>query len=150
MPRASTPPDLLSLARLVLRLSRALERNVDGTLRPTVGLSVTEYLVLRVIEDGAAYPSAVSAQLNLPPASVSRTLDRLEEEGLVRRSVDAADQRRFLLAVTEAGAEIAEHARSLLREQLREAYDHVPNTVLHSAIEELRTLLAAMEAREAR
>lgn len=150
MPRPSTPPDLLSLARLVLRLSRALERTVDGTLRPTVGLSVTEYLVLRVIEDGAAYPSAVSAHLNLPPASVSRTLDRLEEHGFVRRSVDAEDQRRFLLAVTDAGAEIAEHARGLLREQLREAYGHVPNAVLHSAIDELRTLLAAMEAREAR
>lgn len=150
MPRASSPPDLLNLARLVLRLSRALERNVDSTLRPTVGMSVTEYLVLRVIEDGAAYPSAVAAQLNLPPASVSRTLDRLEEQDLVKRSVDAADQRRYLLDVTPAGTERAAHARSLLREQLRDAYDHVPNAVLHSAIDELRTLLAAMEARETR
>lgn len=150
MARPPTPPDLLLLARLVLRLSRAIERDVDRTLRPAVGLSATAYLVLRVVQDGAAYPSSVATQLNLPPASVSRTLDRLEARGWLRRATDVADLRRSLLSLTPSGSELVAKARELLRAQLANDFDHVPNGVLHASVGELETLLAAMEAREAR
>lgn len=150
MARTSTAPDLLLLARLVLGLSRAIERDVERTLRPAVGLSATEYLVLRAIQDGSAYPTAVAARLNLPPASVSRTLDRLEARGWLRRATDFADLRRSLLSLTPSGSELVAKARELLRAQLEYDFDHVPNGVLHASIGELETLLAAMEAREAR
>jgi DNA-binding MarR family transcriptional regulator len=54
---------------------------------------------------GRARPSVVAAELRLPPSSLSRRLDRLEEEGWIarHRGVDGADQRIVDVELTRRG-----------------------------------------------
>ena len=60
-------------------------------------------LVAALHEDGPMTPSALVCRTEIDQARVSRAVDRLQEKGLVLRSRDAADRRRILLSLTEAG-----------------------------------------------
>lgn len=54
---------------------------------------------------GRARPSVVATELRLPPSSLSRRLDRLEEEGWIarHRGVDGDDQRVVDVELTRRG-----------------------------------------------
>ncbi len=139
--------DYLDLARLVLRLSRHLTRTFDEVLVPAFGITTKDHLVLRMVQSGEVHPGGVAARLNMPPASVSRVLERLESKGYLTRSVDAHDHRRFRLASTRAGDRAVEGIRELMRETLGRSYAHVPPETLRSAIDGLTTLNAVLEQR---
>ncbi|MEJ2666609.1 MAG: MarR family transcriptional regulator [Deinococcales bacterium] len=147
MKRTAASADYLDLARLVLRLSRHLTRTFDEALGPGYGLATKDFLALRVMQGGEKYPGGIAEYLNMPPASVSRVLERLESKGFIVRSVDPQDHRRFRLEVTAAGATAAEAIRGLMRETLNRSYAHVSASTLRAAIEELTTLNEALEAR---
>ncbi|MGA1052008.1 MAG: MarR family transcriptional regulator, partial [Ilumatobacteraceae bacterium] len=55
--------------------------------------------------DGRARPQDVAAWMRIPPSSLSRRLDRLEEEGWVRRhrDVDPEDHRAVEVELTRRG-----------------------------------------------
>ncbi len=147
MKGASGSTDYIELARAVLQLSRHLTRAFDEALGPAYGLATKDFLVLRVIQDGEVHPGGVAAYLNMPPASVSRVLERLEAKGYVVRSVDPGDHRRFLLAVTEDGKRVAGEIRDLMRKALSKTYAHVPAGALRAAVEHLTTLNEVIEQR---
>lgn len=63
-------------------------------------------LVAALEEDGPMSPSALVCRTDIDQARVSRALDRLEEKGLLVRTQDAADRRRILLSLTEAGRQL--------------------------------------------
>ncbi len=147
MKQASGSTDYIDLARAVLRLSRHLYRTFDEALGPAYGIATKDYLVLRVVQGGEVHPGGVATYLNMPPASVSRVLERLEAKGYLERSVDAADHRRFILAVTPEGERTADAIRDLMRRTLGETYAHVPAEALRAAVEHLSTLNEVIEQR---
>jgi len=137
--------DYLQLARLVLRLSRHLYRTFDDVLEPAFGLTTKDQIVLRYIQDGERHPGGLSRRLRMPPASVSRVLERLETRGLIQRAVDPADHRRFVLSITRPGAKIVTEVQKMLTRTLRETYAHVPAEAIHDAVLELTTLTEVLE-----
>lgn len=145
MKATSASADYLDLARLVLRLSRHLMRTFDEALVPAYGIATKDHLVLRMVQDGEVHPGGVAERLNMPPASVSRALERLEGRGYISRAVDSSDHRRFRLAVTEEGAKAVEGVRQLIRKVLGERYAHVSPGTLRSTIEQLAALNEVME-----
>lgn len=147
MEKTAASADYLDLARLVLRLSRHLTRTFDEALVPAYGIATKDYLVLRMVQDGEVHPGGVAERLNMPPASVSRALERLESRGYISRAVDSEDHRRFLLAVTPGGGRAVEGVRALMRKALGESYAHVPAETLRSAIDRLATLNEVLETR---
>jgi len=137
--------DYLDLARLVLRLARHLTRTFDEALVPAYGIATKDHLVLRMVQDGEVHPGGVAQRLNMPPASVSRALERLEARGYITRAVDSADHRRFRLAVTADGVRAVEGVRELMRKVLGERYAHVPGGTLRSTIDQLAALNEVLE-----
>lgn len=135
------PTDYLRLARLVLRLSRHLNTTLDNVLEPAFDLTLKHHMVLRTIQDGITpTPGAVTEKLQIPPASVSRILGRLQSRGFIERVIDATDQRRVLLSVSEAGAAAAADMQRAIAESLAATYAHVPVDVVRQANAELATL----------
>lgn len=141
------PTDYLQLARLVMRLSRHLNTTLDVVIEPRFGLSMKHHLVLRTIQDGITpTPGAVTEKLQIPPASVSRILSRLQARGLIERVSDAADQRRVLLSVSEAGVALAADIQAAITDVLAASYAHVPADIVRQANVELATLDEALVA----
>lgn len=85
-----------------------IERGIDDDLRAEWDITLGWFDVLASLQrmGGWARPNDIAADLRLPPSSVSRRLDRLEEEGWIarHRSADSSgDQRAVDVELTRTG-----------------------------------------------
>jgi DNA-binding MarR family transcriptional regulator len=84
-----------------------IERNIDEELRSEWDISLGWFDVLASLQrlGGRARPLDVAADLRLPASSVSRRLDRLQEEGWIARHkyVDEDDHRAVDIELTKTG-----------------------------------------------
>lgn len=68
------------------------------------GLSVAQYLHLRILWEGDGLPqNEISYRLGIEKASSTGALDALEADGLIRRVRDKTDRRRLLVFLSEEG-----------------------------------------------
>lgn len=96
----------------VMRVQQILQSAVDGALKPH-GLTFARYeaLVLLTFSRKGSLPMRVMGErLQLHPTSVTNIVDRLEADGLVRRTPHPTDRRTTLAEITEAGRERREVA----------------------------------------
>ena len=84
-----------------------LERGIDEELRADWDITIGWFDVLTSLQrlGGTARPLDVANDLRLPASSISRRLDRLEEEGWIarHRQVDDADKRAVDIELTKSG-----------------------------------------------
>jgi DNA-binding MarR family transcriptional regulator len=84
-----------------------IERGLDEELRADWDIRLGWFDVLASLQrlGGAGRPLDIAADLRLPPSSVSRRLDRLEEEGWIarHRHVPGADLRAVEVELTRTG-----------------------------------------------
>lgn len=64
------------------------------------------HVLLYLHQHGGQAPQCeLTGYMRVKPSTVNGVLDRMEEKGLVRRSVSGSDARRRLITLTEKGAE---------------------------------------------
>lgn len=84
-----------------------IERNIDEELRSEWDISLGWFDVLASLQrlGGRARPLDVASDLRLPASSISRRLDRLQEEGWIARHkyVDERDHRAVDIELTKTG-----------------------------------------------
>ncbi|MFB9237102.1 MarR family transcriptional regulator [Plantactinospora siamensis] len=127
-------------AQLAPRLRDAitrLNRRVRQT-RPVGDLTMTQLSALTSIElAGALTPRELADAERVQPPTMTRTVAKLEEQGLVRRSPHPTDGRQVLLTATDAGREVFarfERARNTwLAERLAELTDAEQDTLAQAA-----------------
>ena len=92
------------------RTGEALLAEIERHAQSTFGITQTMATTLAVI-DGAAEPltpKEISARLLVPSATMTATLDVLEDRGWIRRLVNPADRRSVLVESTRAGRSTAD------------------------------------------
>jgi DNA-binding MarR family transcriptional regulator len=102
----------MAAATSIMRAQQIVLAAVDGALRP-FGLTFARYegLVLLLFSKRGSLPLGIMGQrLMIHPASVTNIIDRLEVQGLVRRSPHPTDGRTTLAEITEAGRRLAREA----------------------------------------
>lgn len=67
------------------------------------GLSATQFMVINVIPAEGTTLTELASRLNLSPATLSKTVDSLEERGFVRRQKSKEDARRSNISATGEG-----------------------------------------------
>jgi DNA-binding MarR family transcriptional regulator len=70
-------------------------------------------VLFRLDRFGDASPSVLAEHEHVTPPSINRTLNGLEERGLVRRSPSPDDARKVSVALTDAGRALLEETRRL-------------------------------------
>lgn len=83
-----------------------LERRIDEALRADWDISIEWFDVLTALQrlGGVARPLDLAASLRVPASSISRRLDRLEEEGwIARRRHTETDKRAVDVELTRSG-----------------------------------------------
>jgi DNA-binding MarR family transcriptional regulator len=91
----------------IMRVQQILLAQLDSALRP-YGLTFARYeaLVLLSFSRAGALPmSLIGQRLMVHPTSVTNTIDRLEQQGLVVRRPNPEDGRGTLAEITAAGRE---------------------------------------------
>ena len=100
------PEDALRLWIQIVRFANGLQRDIDAKLRQSHGQSLSRFDVLSQLEraeDATLSVGQISKQLLTSAANITGLLDRMERDGLIRRSLSEADRRSFLVTATDEG-----------------------------------------------
>jgi DNA-binding MarR family transcriptional regulator len=122
-----------------------IERRIDDALLAQWDVPLGWFDVLAGLQrlGGSARPSDLAGELRLVRSSLSRRLDRLEEEGWVERTrpADVADQRAVVVELTRRG-------RTLWREMnvtyRRAVQQHVAGALSDDDVVTLRRVLGQL------
>ncbi|CAN5304851.1 MarR family transcriptional regulator [soil metagenome] len=96
------------LRMLLQRVARRIRTNrADGSM------SDTKMGVLFRLEASPATPSQLAVRERVTPPSMNRTLNALEEAGLVARTPDPDDARKVIVTITPAGDGLIAETRRL-------------------------------------
>lgn len=104
MPQASA--ELMRAWSRLLKVQQRLQAAVERDLKEAGALPLDWYdalLELDRVPDGRLSPAELEANMLIAQYSLSRLLDRLEREGLVRRLPHPEDGRRQLVEITAKG-----------------------------------------------
>jgi DNA-binding MarR family transcriptional regulator len=99
------PPTTMAAVTSIMRVQQILQSAVDMALRP-LGLTFARYeaLVLLTFSRRGSLPMRVMGErLQLHPTSVTNIVDRLEANGLVKRTSHPTDRRTTLVEITDTG-----------------------------------------------
>ncbi len=152
--------------KALLNLERAtdhLQRKVHRLLR-SHGLTSTQYSALRVLRDGS--PGGMTCtdlghQLVSIDPDITRLLDRLAKQKLVRRRRDVRDRRIVLTEITSEGVDLLTNIGPLMEAHVRNLFAHMTpqrvdilidllEQVRESAVEDADALPAPPEIQQAR
>lgn len=123
-PDIATPQDKTGDTVEALRLDRQLcfalygaANRVTRLYRPlldALGLTYPQYLAMLVLwETSPRTVGALGEALDLESSTLTPLLKRLETQGLVIRTRDPKDERRVIVALTDAGKALREQARTV-------------------------------------
>jgi DNA-binding MarR family transcriptional regulator len=104
----------------IMRTQQILLGRIESVLRP-FGLTFARYEMLALLSfaRGGALPmNKASALLQVHPTSVTNTVDRLENAGLVTRSPHPTDGRATLLELTAEGRRLARKVTGVLNAEI--------------------------------
>jgi DNA-binding MarR family transcriptional regulator len=109
------------LGFLIARTYRAMRRALMARLAP-LGITYPQFQVLNALcqEDNVSQ-IALAGRVNMDKTSLARMLDRMERAGLIRRSVDPANSRANIVALTRKGQRLQAQALPLRRVVLNQA-----------------------------
>jgi DNA-binding MarR family transcriptional regulator len=105
--------------------------------RPTMELNVRQRLVLQCLGlEGDQPIAAIGQRLGLSPSTMTGLVDRLEEQGYVKRRSHASDRRVTLLTLSRKGSAAfgreKDFYRSLVEEILETLGEDAKRVVLHA------------------
>jgi DNA-binding MarR family transcriptional regulator len=143
----STTPVLLDAEELgawrgLLRTHSALTKALDAELVRVHGLPLSSYEVLLFLADspdGQMRMSELADGVLLSRSGLTRLVDRMQREGLLRRERCEDDARGWFAAITPKGRELFTRARKTHLDGVRERF------LSHFTREELRSLAAFWE-----
>jgi DNA-binding MarR family transcriptional regulator len=108
--------DGMALITSVIRAQQIYLARIDAELRP-LNLTFARFEVLTLLSftrSGSLPMSKIGARLQVHPTSVTSSVDRLEDEGLVRRRAHATDRRTTLVEILPAGRRALKKATAAL------------------------------------
>jgi MarR family transcriptional regulator, transcriptional regulator for hemolysin len=104
------------LGRQLVFTAKAVREAFEDTLE-SAGGSLATWVVLSALSDeGVISQSALGSHVHLEGATITHHIDRLEQQGLVRRQLDPKDRRVRRLELTSVGHRLHERLLGATRE----------------------------------
>ena len=139
-----TATDAMAAATSITRAHQILGSRIDAALAP-LGLNFSRFEVLALLElsrEGHLPLGKIGDRLQVHPASVTNTVDRLELDGFVRREPHPTDGRTTLGVITAAGRAAAAAGAASLGE-IEFGLDGMSEAARAQVVESVRELRVA-------
>ncbi|AHC52132.1 MarR family transcriptional regulator [Sulfolobus acidocaldarius SUSAZ] len=139
-----TMDERLQVIVTIAKINRAFQRELNKKLAK-LNISYLDHLVLRGIKDGPKPMVELANKYLVTQASITSTVDKLEDMGLVRRERSQDDRRLVLIYITEKGKEVMEEGFKIYRELSEEIMKELKDNQVKSLLEGLSVLLSRLE-----
>lgn len=89
----------------MMHVTGPLAASIEARLSEETGFRLVDNEALRIVEqvEGPLRMTDIAVRLIVSKAGATKVVDRLEAQGLVRRTQDASDRRSYLVETTDAG-----------------------------------------------
>jgi DNA-binding MarR family transcriptional regulator len=149
--RRENPELDVTTKTLSMRLRTAAHLQEQALRRELVGLDVEMWevemlLALRRAPGGQRSAGELLREARVTSGAITNRISRLESHGWVRRDVDPADRRQVLVTLTPAGQARADEVIAAKNSAEQRFYGRMPRKTLERLGNDLRTLLATVEA----
>jgi long-chain acyl-CoA synthetase len=128
----ATPPRLHNPGRTAARLAKQVELGLAEA-----DLSLSQYRILGILDEGSAMSSALAERLAVRPPSVTAVIDGLVARGLVDRTHSEDDRRRISLGITPEGQSALEAADRAVNARLQQIASGLPAAKSTKAMDNL-------------
>ncbi len=129
--------------RQILRATEISSR----ALAKQCGLTPSQLILMELItKSSGASPSKLAKDISLSHATVTALIDKLESQGLLKRTPDESDKRRVIVTLTQAGSDTLENAPSILQQRFEGGFNKLEEweqSFLVAALERTAALLDA-------
>jgi DNA-binding MarR family transcriptional regulator len=115
MTRSSATPPPVDLSFLLNQAAYSLAAQLGAALEE-VGITVREYCVLAKADEAERSQSEIAELAGLDKTTMVVTLDALEKAGYAERRIAASDRRARVVAITDEGRRVLEHAFGVVNE----------------------------------
>jgi DNA-binding MarR family transcriptional regulator len=99
----------------------------------------------RLFEEGGISQKELSERTFKDQGALTRTLDRMEKKGFIRRQVSPSDRRSFLIYLTEAGQNVRNQIVPIAMESIEEAVKGFTEEEVETLTTLLRRLTSNLE-----
>lgn len=113
------------------------------------GLSATQFMILNILPelpDGLTI-STLAAKTNLAPSTIVKTVDTLQERGMVARVQNDADRRSVLVKITARGSKLQNTAAGQFRDQIARLFRSMPRKDRDALVKGLESLVQAANSK---
>lgn len=83
------------------------------------------FILLNIEKEGTPSTS-LGPKMGMESTSLSRTLKKMEEEGIIVRKNDESDKRKALVFLTEKGVAMRKEARAVVLDFNKKLYESIP------------------------
>jgi DNA-binding MarR family transcriptional regulator len=105
-----------SLIYLVQHLSGVISKQVDTVLQEELGIGLSQYKILMVLEwNPRVQQKTIADSLGQTEASVSRQIKLLETKGMITSRPDPQNRRKHITVPSVVGMQITEAASNCIR-----------------------------------
>ncbi len=137
--------ETLEFMQVLWRLDHSLQR-VSKRMQSQLGLTGVQRLVLRIVGRNPKISAGrLATTLHLHPSTLTGVLDRLAQQKLLARKIDAGDRRRALFELTAAGQALLSRREGTVEEAVGQLLDQEPRgriAAVQVVLDELVALLS--------
>jgi DNA-binding MarR family transcriptional regulator len=130
------------LAELMMDIIPKTTQKIREELRRVRGdrLTVTQFRVLAAVNRGLCRNKDICELLGVSEAAISRMIDVLVQDGLIKKGVDKDDRRQTVLSLTSEGQKLHSVTKAEARTRLKSKLDALSSEDIESMIKGLEIL----------
>lgn len=135
------------LHKLIMEFSLQARQEYLDIMQP-FALTLSQFVVLALLQSINRPLSLreISDNTLIPPSSMTHTIDRLVEQGLVLRAPHPTDRRTILASLTEEGRSIVERIDQQRREIFERTWGLLPEAELNTFSDILNKIIPIYQA----
>ncbi len=143
-----TDGEIAQFWSLIRKSSSLMERGGEAVFREGLGVSLSQFLVLSVIDarPGAFNQQSVADYLGLTKGTVSRQIESAEKAGLVTTGVSPNSRREKIMALTEKGTALVRRGDELLADTQFASFGSLDPDDFRASLRVLSAFVSMLEA----
>lgn len=132
--------DPLRLMTAFWRVRMAVSERFGRQVETETGITSKDFFALMCVREGPCYPSDIADKMLLPTYAVSRILEGLTQQGLLKRQLDESDTRRIRLSLTQKGEKALDAAKTVWRAEVSTLFHQLPLEHQEQLVQHMETL----------